>query len=371
MDLIIAAILGLVSGFGIAWLIIRKLPQDKIREINYKNLQAEKELFENQQKAFEARKYQNEAELLEIELRRKKSQKECEENILTNNQKIDEILHEVNALQIRKETLGVDITHMTAQREDISKSLAQSKIDAEKTAKTFLDQQMALVYEQLDRAVEQAALQCQNQISSYNNIYFDTMRECVQCFQEQLEEATKRKENLEKELDVLQSTVNAAVAAAKRDEEKRQEKNFYRLVIPESDLHEITQLRAVEPFLRDREALNKVIWKVYYEKPYTDMIGRVIGTGVKTGIYKITNIENQMCYVGQAANIADRWRQHIKRGLGAEAPTRNKLYPAMMEYGVENFTFELLEECDRDKLDIQEDYWQNFFHAKDFGYSIK
>jgi hypothetical protein len=44
--------------------------------------------------------------------------------------------------------------------------------------------------------------------------------------------------------------------------------------------------------LRDKEALNKVIWKVYYEKPYTDMIGRVLGQGVKTGIYKITNMEN-------------------------------------------------------------------------------
>jgi hypothetical protein len=49
-----------------------------------------------------------------------------------------------------------------------------------------------------------------------------------------------------------------------------------------------------------------------------------------------------MCYVGQAANVAERWRQHIKRGLGAEAPTRNKLYPAMAQYGVETFTFALL-----------------------------
>ena len=89
------------------------------------------------------------------------------------------------------------------------------------------------------------------------------------------------------------------------------------------------------------------------------------------GIYKITNLENQMCYVGQAADVASRWRQHIKRGLGAEAPTRNKLYPAMSEFGVENFTFELLEECDRDALDAREDYWQDFYHAKDFGYSIK
>ena len=78
-----------------------------------------------------------------------------------------------------------------------------------------------------------------------------------------------------------------------------------------------------------------------------------------------------MCYIGQAVNVADRWKQHIKRGLGAEAPTRNKLYPAMSQYGVENFTFELLEECTKDNLDVQEDYWQEFFHAKDFGYSIK
>jgi group I intron endonuclease len=78
-----------------------------------------------------------------------------------------------------------------------------------------------------------------------------------------------------------------------------------------------------------------------------------------------------MCYVGQAVDVASRWKQHIKRGVGAEAPTRNKLYPAMAELGVENFTFELLEECERDKLDSQEDYWQEFYHAKDFGYSIK
>ena len=101
------------------------------------------------------------------------------------------------------------------------------------------------------------------------------------------------------------------------------------------------------------------------------MIGRVVGSSIKTGIYKITNLKNNMCYVGQAVNVADRWKQHIKRGLGAEAPTRNKLYPAMVEFGVENFSFELIEECDRSLLDEREDYWQDYFKAKEFGYSIK
>lgn len=71
---------------------------------------------------------------------------------------------------------------------------------------------------------------------------------------------------------------------------------------------EIKQLRDVEKYLRNPEPLNKIIWKCYYEKPYTDLVGRVIGQGIHTGIYKITNLENNMCYVGQAVNISERWR---------------------------------------------------------------
>jgi hypothetical protein len=38
--------------------------------------------------------------------------------------------------------------------------------------------------------------------------------------------------------------------------------------------------------------LNKVIWKVYYEKPTLDLIGRIVGAKEKIGIYKITNLSN-------------------------------------------------------------------------------
>ena len=43
----------------------------------------------------------------------------------------------------------------------------------------------------------------------------------------------------------------------------------------------------------------------------------------------------------------------------------------MIENGVENFSFELIEGCPREKLNEREDYWQEFFKAKEFGYSIK
>ncbi len=102
----------------------------------------------------------------------------------------------------------------------------------------------------------------------------------------------------EARLAELTAKVLAAVEAAKRREEMEIKQDFYRLNLPEIDINEIVKLREVTTILRDSEPLNKVIWKVYYEKPYTDLIGRVVGSGIHTGIYKITNLNNQKCYVG-------------------------------------------------------------------------
>lgn len=360
LELIIAACLGLAGGFGIAWLICRKLPQDKIRDINYERFEAEKLMFEQ-------RRQLEEQEIRNIAEKRIEAYKEYEDT----RRDADEMVRRISLLTTQKDILSNDVTHLVDQKNILADNIDQARKDAEHTAKVFLKQQMALAQEQLDRALEQVAKKYQDDEDTYRDIYLQTIRDYAEQFQTSMSTMIQARDVAQAELEQLQRAVDIAVEAAKRDEQKRQEKNFYRLVLPDSDLYEIAQLRAVEPYLRDKEALNKVIWKVYYEKPYTDLIGRVVGNKVKTGIYKITNIENQMCYVGQAVNIADRWKQHIKRGVGAEAPTRNKLYPAMISVGVENFTFEILEECERDKLDMQEDYWQEFFHAKDFGYSIK
>ena len=200
-------------------------------------------------------------------------------------------------------------------------------------------------------------------------------QENVEAFQRQYDETVahfmEQYRQMADNVSTMRAINDAAVLAAKRAEEMKTAKDFYRIQLNDIDAEEIKALRSIEHLLRDKEPLNKVIWKCYYEKPTTDLIGRVIGGGIHTGIYKITEIETGKCYVGQAANLADRWKQHIKRGVGADAPTRNKLYPAMIAAGPENFTFEVIEECTRALLDEREDYWQDYFKAKEFGYSIK
>ena len=69
--------------------------------------------------------------------------------------------------------------------------------------------------------------------------------------------------------------------------------------------------------------------------------------------------------------VQQRWVQHVRRGVGADTPTNNKLYPILNSIGIENFMFELIEECDPTQLNEREKYYQEVFHAQDYGYSIK
>lgn len=287
-------------------------------------------------------------------------------------QKLDEDAQSQNE-NLRAELLELSKEHssLTAKKEEILSNIATLQKQAEESSNAIYEKSYELANEKMSQAAETMSKKYRDMEEVAKNEYKTILEDCVSSFQQQIIAKQNELSEVNKKLSDLTAKLTSAVEAAKRAEELRVKQDFYRLQLSQADIDEIARLREVTPYLRDSEPLNKVIWKVYYEKPYTDLIGRVVGTGVHTGIYKITNIANQMCYIGQAANIADRWKQHIKRGIGAEAPTRNKLYPAMLELGVENFTFEIVEEVERSKLNEREDYWQEYFHAKDFGYSIK
>lgn len=315
------------------------------------------------------------------------------ERVLSNqNAQINENTNILSEIEIEKNKLSIQkneennqlklLQQENSHQQDLlaitKQQIQDIKEEAKKSAETIYESQMALTEERMEKASEKLGQEYQQAEEEYRKEYLQILEEAVERFQlkvekfkEQIAALNESCGQAQERLDDLTKKSAAAVAANKRAEELKIEKDFYRLIIPKSDLEEISTLKEIVPRLRDKEALYKVIYKVYYEKPYTDLIGRLLDNRKVCGIYKITDIESQRCYVGQSVNIAERWKQHIKRGCGAETPTRNKLYTAMMDIGVENFTFELIEECEPSQLNEREDYWQNFFQAKEFGYSIK
>ena len=91
---------------------------------------------------------------------------------------------------------------------------------------------------------------------------------------------------------------------------------------------------------------------------------------MKCGIYCIENKINEKKYIGQSTNIEERWYRHKLR-YNEQSESDKPLYLAMKKYGIENFTFSILEECNRDLLNEREEFYILKFnsHQKDFGYN--
>lgn len=93
--------------------------------------------------------------------------------------------------------------------------------------------------------------------------------------------------------------------------------------------------------------------------------------GKKYHIYKITNIANNKVYIGQSINPKDRWRNHL---WYANNKQEQYIHCAMAKYGVDKFTFEVIDECNsQQEVDEAEDKYINQYNSRDkeFGYNLK
>lgn len=176
-------------------------------------------------------------------------------------------------------------------------------------------------------------------------------------------------DKVREELTKLEATRAAAIQAKLKEKEIKEQQSFYCLKITDNELADIKTLERIKPQLNQPRILSMLIWKTYYQKPMTNLCNNVIGLNTKCGIYKITNQLDDMCYIGQSVDIATRWKDHAKCGLGIDTPPNNKLYQSMIEDGLWNFSFEVLEECPREKLDEKEKYYIQLYQSKDYGYN--
>lgn len=171
----------------------------------------------------------------------------------------------------------------------------------------------------------------------------------------------------EEKLSTLEAKQLAYIQAQQRQLEMETQKDFYCLELNSNDKSDITLLRDMQSRFVRKEAIDKLIWEVYFKKPYDALISRLsLDSGKKCGIYKITNLTTGQIYIGQSVDIKERFRTHVKTAISS-APASNKLYQTMKKYGPEDFTFEVLEEVSRDKLNEREIYWIDFYKTREFG----
>ena len=182
-------------------------------------------------------------------------------------------------------------------------------------------------------------------------------------------ELDEQMESLRAELDTLQRQKAAVVEAKQKELALKEKADLYRLNISQTELQDIQLLRSIQFRLTNSRILCMLIWQTFYQPLAKKKFPIILGKKEICGIYKITNMENDKVYVGQAVDTYKRWCEHCKAGLGIDTPQGNKLYSAMLEDGLENFTFELLEECPREELNRKEAYYISLYNSVQYGYN--
>lgn len=87
------------------------------------------------------------------------------------------------------------------------------------------------------------------------------------------------------------------------------------------------------------------------------------------GIYKITNKLNNHSYIGLSTKLEERWKYH-QSPYNQQRESYKSLYKAFEKYGIENFTFEILEECSIQELGEKEKYYIAKYDTYKNGYNM-
>lgn len=276
--------------------------------------------------------------------------------------KVEELQHKNTMLQYaiqqqqdEKEKYSSKINNLIQEKEKLDTEINQKKI-----CLVNYEKDIELDYQNKQQQMKNAA-----------SLYFDSLEKSYKTKEEEYDKKcaalVSEMADMQSQYAEIQSQLVQGAAAALREREKKEKINFYKLKLSDSDSIDIKELFELRKRFRNPSALSKLVWSEYFLKQTSELCNRVLGTNTKCGIYKITNLISNQAYIGQSVDIASRFKQHIKCGLGIDAPASNKLYKSMIEDGVWNFSFELLEECPKDKLNERESFWIDLYQTNKVG----
>ena len=255
------------------------------------------------------------------------------------------------------ETILSENNKLTTQIEEGKKHLStiQNAIDNQQEMSSNAFKNYCDILEKKYKEVEEEHdMEIEALNTAYSNLQLKLLREA---------------DEVRSDLDKIKATRTAAIEAARREKDIESNLTFYCLDISDADKIDIAKLEALKPSLNKPRVLSMLIWQTWFQKPLKALSANVVGATDATGIYKITNIKTKECYIGQAIHIKDRWAEHAKCGLGIDTPAGNKLYKAIQEFGLWNFSFEVLEICPQNQLNEKEKYYIDLYSSYDYGYN--
>ena len=313
---------------------------------------------------------------------RQKIEFESKKYIRENKQILEsQISQQIEGLKLRERELSRDVQGKWKELETVSEQITYSNDQlrqvndtlqtqreraknyeaglrelAEETAKTYEQDLMKIA----DTRVAEAKVKMQQEAEKQHE-------ELVAQFGEKAAEMNKQLSVLTesiKEYSAKQAAINEAIMRQRALEEQQ---DFYRVCLSPETVNDVELLNTIRKNLKKPEIVDKIIYDNYISKPVLEMIKRVLQNSTCSGIYKITSLKTGEIYIGKSTDIKNRWQQHCKTAFNCGTIASSLLHTKMKQYGIENFTFELLESVPKDQLSEREKFYIQFYQTKEVG----
>ena len=206
-----------------------------------------------------------------------------------------------------------------------------------------------------------------NSIEDYREIKTTDFIRQLGTFADDINNAKEEYDQIKSELEEerrKRQTINEEILRQRALDEQQ---DFYRIQISDEDKRDIDILRDVVPRLRRPDAVSKIIWTGYYQKPVAELRKRLLPDGDISCVYKATRLKTGEVYIGQTTSFDKRLQEHSRSALGIGTLASSQFHRTLLKDGLENFTWEILEEVPKEKLKERESYYIDFYDSKKYG----
>ena len=308
---------------------------------------------------FESKKYiQENKQILEAQISQqveglKSREQELSRDVVQQRTVLDSVNRQVQL--VNNQLRQVNDTLQT-QRERAKNYEAGLRELAEEAAKTYEKDLMKIA----DTRVAEAKAKMQQEAKKQHEELMAQFGEKAAEMSEQLSILT---ESIN-EYSAKQAAINEAILRQRALEEQQ---DFYRVCLGPEAANDVEILNAARQNLKKPEIIDKIIYDNYIGKPVLEMIKRVLQNTTCSGIYKITCIKTGEIYIGKSTDVKSRWQQHCKSAFNCGTIAHSLLHTKMKQYGIEQFTFELVEQVPKEQLSEREKFYINFYQTKETG----
>lgn len=200
-------------------------------------------------------------------------------------------------LQESKKNLTIENNNDIIKQERIE---LEEQIQANRRTIDAMDKEYQYKKSLIQDANEKAQSEYNLKVTALDKDYAAKKEALQYDFEQQQASVQEQMEEITQELDTMRRMKASTTEAFQKEEALKNDVDKFRLNVSDVDLKDIELLRSIQFKLNKPRILCMLIWQTFYAPLAKKKFPVILGKGEVSGIYKITNIKNEKCYIGQA-----------------------------------------------------------------------